>query len=158
MSYKKSIKGDNNTANEQLAHNRIFIDFNGGGPLILALFIVVLISAALIWMMLRESMLLAFMVIASFVCFFAGAGAIGGMFVIRYWSATQRQIASDKAAQQWEQLIHYTDSHIIARDPRLRIENARDVQEIRHYNDRPQITEAAESLTSYDLPASDMFK
>src|SRR5512142_1120679 len=98
MSYKKSIKGDNNTANEQLAHNRIFIDFHGGGPLILALFIVMLISAALIWMMLRESMLLAFMVIASFVCFFLGAGAIGAMFLVRYWSGTQRQLASDKAA------------------------------------------------------------
>ncbi len=153
MAYRKTVKGDNNQASEVGSFNRVFIDFNGAGPLILALFIVVVISSAIIWMAVKNGGLLALMVELSFVAFFLGAGAVGAMFVIRYYSATQRQLASDKAAQQWEQLIHYTDSHIISRDPRLRIENARDIQEVRHFNDRPVIAESAESLnTSNDLP------
>jgi hypothetical protein len=159
MAYRKTVKGDNNQASEVGSFNRVFIDFNGAGMVILALFVVILVSIAIGWMMVKESGLLAFLVISSFICFFLGAGAIGGLFVVRYWSGTQKQLASDKAAQSWEQLIHYTDSHIISRDPRLRIENARDIQEVRHFNDRPVITEQAESLSpSYDMPSSDLLK
>ncbi len=163
MGYKKTVtvKGDNNTssASEFGSFNRVYLDMNGWPMAMLVLFIIVLISAAIGWMILKNGSLLAFMIEASFVCFFLGAGAIGAMFVIRYWSGTQRQLASDKAAQQWEQQVLYTPSHIISRVPNLRIENARDIQEVRHFNDRPQITEQAESLTpSFDMPSSDLLK
>jgi hypothetical protein len=161
MAYKKTVKGDNNQASEVGSFNRVFIDFNGAGMVILALFVVILVSIALIWMAVKNGRLLAFLVTSSFVCFFLGMGAIGGMFVLRYWSGTRRQLASDKAAQAWQQLVMYTDSHIISKDPQLRIENARDIQEVRHFNDRPVITEVAESLntSSNDLPpASDLLR
>lgn len=163
MGYRKDVRGDHNQASEVGSFNRVFIDFNGTGMVILALFVVVLVSIALIWMVVKNGGLLAILVELSFIGFFFGAGVIGVCFVVRYWSGTRRQLNSDKAAQAWEKLVHYTDSHVILLDPKtqtFRIENARDIQEVRHFNDRPVITEVAESLnTSNDLPpASDFLR
>jgi hypothetical protein len=162
-SYRKQVKGDNNTASEVGSFNRIFIDLNGWPIGMFVLFVIVLISAAIIWMITQRGGLLTFLIQAAFICFFAGAGIVGACFVARYISGTRRQLNSDKAAEAWEKLLHYTDSHIVLLDPKtqtFRIENARDIQEVRHFNDKPVITEMAESLnTSNDMPpTSDLLR
>lgn len=82
MSYKKSIKGDNNQASEQFAHNRIFVDFNGAGVVMLAGFVIVLVSAAVAWMILRNGSLLSILIILSFLALFIGAGIVGTCFLV----------------------------------------------------------------------------
>jgi hypothetical protein len=155
--YRKTQKGDNNIANEQLAHNNLFIDFGYGG-LVFACITGILIIAAIIWMAVRNGGLLGTLVSLTIIGFFAGAWIFGILFLMRYASGTRRQLNSDKAAESWEKLLHYTDSHVVLMDPRtqtFRIENARDIQEVRHFNDKPQtvISEVAQSKQQTDLDA-----
>lgn len=161
MGYKKTVtvKGDNNnsSASEFGSFNRVYVDANGWPVAMGVLFVIVLICAALGWLITHEGGLVAFMITASFICLFLGAGAVGTMFLVRYYSGTKRQLASDKAGMAWEQLVMYTDSHIISRDPGLRIENGREISEVRHFNDKPMISEYAESKRAGNLQASDAF-
>lgn len=158
MSYKKQVRGDNNNASELGSFNRVYVDINGAGVVVAVSFVALLVSAAIIWMIVRNGGLLALLVELSFIGFFVGAGVFGACFVVRYISGTRRQLNSDKAAEAWEKLLHYTDSHVVLMDPRtqtFRIENARDIQEVRHFNDKPQvqISEVAQSKQQTGLDA-----
>ncbi len=158
MGYRKNVKGDSNQANEVGSFNRVYVDINGAGVVVAVCFVALLISAAIIWMIVARGGLLTFLIQAAFIGLFLGAGVIGVCFIARYISGTRRQLNSDKAAEAWEKLLHYTDSHVVLMDPRtqtFRIENARDIQEVRHFNDKPQVTisEVAQSKRQTGLDA-----
>src|SRR5260370_42453260 len=95
MAYKKNIKGSGNEANEIAAHNRIYIEAGISG-VILAVFVVVLISAAILWMMLRNGSLLSILIILSFLSVFIGAGIVGTCFIVVRISDALRDVRVNK--------------------------------------------------------------
>src|SRR6266480_4935846 len=80
MSYRKSVKGESNQANEEFSHNRITIVAGGAGVIIVC-FVCALIVAAIAWMMARQGTLLGLLIVLSFLALFLGAGIAGACFV-----------------------------------------------------------------------------
>ena len=95
MSYKKSIKGDHNEANEQFAHNRITVEMGSSG-LILVLFAIGLLVAAIVWMVLNVWLLLAVLIISLFVGASIFLFILGGSTAARYISEAVRKWRSDR--------------------------------------------------------------
>ncbi len=154
MGYRKQIKGQNISADEQFSHNSPRINLIlGGAGMMLAGFIILCGIAAIIWMMTHQSGLLAILVVSTFIIGFLSIDIVAVCFAIRYVSGTIRQFNSDKAAKGWDEDVLYTDSQVISRNPRLLIENAREIQQTYHMKEKPQVqvTEVAQSLHDDDL-------
>jgi hypothetical protein len=83
MGYRKSVKGSGNEANEVVSHNRIYVEAGISG-VILAVFAVIVISSAIIWMMLRNGSLLSTLVTLSFLGVFLGAGIVGVLIMVHF--------------------------------------------------------------------------
>jgi hypothetical protein len=79
----KRIRGDSNQQNEEFSHNRITVILGSSG-VILAVFVCCLVLAAIVWMMHSQGSLLAFLIVASFLALFAGAGVVGAIFVLSF--------------------------------------------------------------------------
>lgn len=92
MAYNKRIRGDSHQSNnEEFSHNRITVILGGSG-VIAVCFAILLISAAIGWMMLRQGSLLAFLIVASFLALFAGAGIVGTCFIVVRISDALREV------------------------------------------------------------------
>jgi hypothetical protein len=146
MAYRKTVKGDNNSADEMASHNRIFVDFNGAGVVMLAGFFIACCIACIAWMMVARSGLLEFLIETAFIGVFVGAGAIGALFLMRYYSGTRRQLNGDEAERHWQQNVHYTGEHVLVRDPvknTYTVHNARMIEEVHHHAAPLQISEVA---------------
>jgi hypothetical protein len=159
--YRKDVKGDHNVASELASHNQVIVDFGAGG-MIAVCFVLLLVSAALIWLVVAHAALVTLVVIVLFVLFVLGAIAVGALYVARQFSETRAQLAEDKHRELWSQTVYAVgDGHIVVRNPATRelsVHSVRDVQEVRHFNDRPQLTEVAESLDSGMPPATDLMR
>lgn len=81
MAYRKSVKGSNIESNETASHNRIYIEAGISG-LVLVLFAIGLVTAAIIWMIARQGALFSILIIGSFLCLFLGAGVVGVCFLV----------------------------------------------------------------------------
>lgn len=95
MSYKKSLKGDSNQANEEFSHNRITI-VAGGAGVILVCFVCCLVLAAIVWMIARQGALFSLLIILSFLAIFsigmAVLFALGLSFVVERISFMVREV------------------------------------------------------------------
>jgi hypothetical protein len=95
MAYKKSIRGDDNQANEQFAHNRITIVMGGAGIMLVG-FVIVLMSAAVVWMVVRNGGLLSILVVLTFVGCFLVAIIYGACFIVVQISTTIQRVQANK--------------------------------------------------------------
>lgn len=99
MSYRKSIKGESNQANEEFSHNRINIEMGASG-IILAVFAISLVIAAIAYLVINYGWLIATLVIGSFVLLFLGAGIVGVCFVAVHISDARTKIGVNKILAQ----------------------------------------------------------
>jgi hypothetical protein len=99
MAYKKSIRGDDNQSNEQFAHNRVTIVMGGAGIMLVG-FLIVLMSAAVIWMVVSNGGLLSTLVMLTFVGCFLVAIVYGGCFIVVLISSTIQRVQSNKILSQ----------------------------------------------------------
>ena len=95
MAYRKNIKGDSNQANEEFSHNRITVVMGSSG-VILALFLIVLVSSAIGWMIVREGTLFSILIVGTFCALFAGGAAYGANLLLREISKTHTQMRANK--------------------------------------------------------------
>ncbi len=119
MSYRKSIKGDDNVQSEQLSHNRIVVE-GGTAVTLLAVFLCVLIVASIILMAVVQMALLQALIIASFVGFFLAVWIVAVMLIRRQISATKTAIAVDEHSRSRalleSNILHATENYILYRD------------------------------------------
>ena len=142
MAFKKEVKGDNNSANEIVAHNRVnfIIDTGGAGVILLIIFLLLLLIATLIFLWTTYHTLLIALVLALVIGAVLFAIVLGISCTVRHLSDTRKRHRINNAAVKWAEMLHCTDSHIAWIDPRIRIENNRIIEEVRHYNQgQPQI-------------------
>jgi hypothetical protein len=95
MGYRKSIRGNNNEASEQLSHNRITIEMGSSG-VILVVFVCLLVSASIGWVIVETGMLLLDLLVVSLFACFAGAGVIGLCYVVRHISDAHTHVQNNK--------------------------------------------------------------
>lgn len=148
--YKKSIKGDNNVASEIGAHNRIIIDTGGAGVIIFALFFIAAAVAVVVFLWIAYHALLVVMVLIVATGTVLFALILGGSYIVRHVSDTSAQVKVNQSHVEWSKIIYETESlvaHLDRRSQTVNIHNARDIQEVRHFNDKPvqAISEAASS-------------
>lgn len=120
MSYRKSIKGDENVQNEQLSHNRIVVE--GGQALnLLTVFCIVLVSGSIALVAILHWALFESLIVASFVGFFIVVWIAVVLLVRRQISATKTAIAVNETertqAQIKANILHATENYILWRDP-----------------------------------------
>ena len=123
MATRKSIQGDDNQQNEQLSHNRIsrVIIEAGNSAFLLTSFVLVLITASILFMELVHLALLEALVVATFVGFFLCGWIILLAFTIRQVSAARTAVAVDETlrtrATAESSVVHATDHYIVWREP-----------------------------------------
>jgi hypothetical protein len=135
MAYRKTVKGDNNEANEQFAHNSISI-FNDGSGKIVVCFLIVLVCAMIVYLWIAVHVLLVIIIIGAAIIF----SVIGVSYTWRHVSHTRKLHRVNEAEVEWAKIIYITENLIahLDRSGNVNIHNARDIQEVRHFNDRPQ--------------------
>ncbi len=99
MAFNKRIKGDSNIANEEWSHNRISVVMGSSG-VILVLFVILLVSAAIIWMMARQGILFSILIVGAFLALFLGAGIVGACFVTVHISDALTKVRVNKILAQ----------------------------------------------------------
>lgn len=95
MSYRKNVKGSNIESNETASHNRIYIEAGISG-LVLVLFCIGLVTSAIVWMIARQGALFSFLIVASFLSLFVGAGVVGACFLVVRVSDALRAVRVNK--------------------------------------------------------------
>lgn len=101
-SYRKAIKGDGNEAYEEFSHNRVTINFNGAGVVMFVAFLIVLLGAAIIWLVVNFGNLLALSLLALWIVAVLGAIWLGTVFVV---SRTGILLSERRRARHHERLI-----------------------------------------------------
>ncbi len=91
MSYKKSLKGDSNQANEEFSHNRIIVNMGASG-VIAVCFTFALLLAAIGWMVIHYGWLISTMLILATV----GAALYGASFLVERASDVLTKIQQNK--------------------------------------------------------------
>jgi hypothetical protein len=165
--YNKSFSGNENTnANNELAsHNRFIFQFDGAAIAMVVGFCIILVTAALVYLIVSHAGLVIFMVVVGFsvlvvAAILAGVAIMASM-TIRHISVTKAQFQIDRASEDWSRIAHPVGAHIVMKDPytrQLSVHNASVVTENRHYNpEQYQIAQDAESLmpSLYDLTKDD---
>ncbi len=119
-SFKKSIRGDDNTQTEQLSHNRVVIE-GGGSVLVLVCFFIVLAVASIIFMALAHLELLEALIVATFVSVFVCGWILLVAWTWRLVSASKTAVIVDETLRHHAlieaQVIHATDHYILYKDP-----------------------------------------
>src|SRR6266702_3595675 len=153
MSYKKSIKGENISADEIAAHNHIQI-FNDGSGKIIVCFLMVLVVGMIIYLWIMVHALLVLMIIGSSVI----AMVIGGSATWRHVSHTRKEHLVNEAEIEWSRIIYQTENLVATLNRSTReitVHNAQQIQEVHHHNP-VQISEVAQSKNSYMPKLSDL--
>src|SRR6266702_757166 len=156
MSYKKSIKGENISADEIAAHNHIQI-FNDGSGKIIVCFLILLASAALLYLWIMVHLLLVLIIIGSSIL----ACVIGVSATWRHVSHTRKEHLVNEAEIEWSRLVYRTENLIATLNRSTReitVHNAQEVSIQHHHAAAPvQISEVAQSK-SYMPKLSDLSK
>lgn len=154
MAFRKEIKGDNSQANEIGSFNHITIFSDGGGKLIIC-FCLAMILALIIYLWIAYQMLLIMLVLMLVIGAALFALVFGISCTARHLSDTKRQVRVNKAQENWAEVVYVTEHLIAHRDSVtgvITVENARAIQEIRHFNDRPpQLPELVASQQSQEM-------
>jgi len=118
-SYKKVIRGHENTSNETASHNRIQVE-TGSGFKILAIFFCILITAAILFVAWLNLELVKTLVIISFIGAFVAGWALLFFYTKRQWSATNTELELDQAIQSRAKLerkvVYATENYILYED------------------------------------------
>ncbi len=144
MSYKKSVKGENISADEIAAHNHIQI-FNDGSGRIIVCFCIVLMTAALVYLWIMVHVLLVFIIVGASIL----ACVIGVSATWRHVSHTRKEHLVNEAEIEWSRLVYKTENLIATLNHSTReitVHNAQEVS-IQHHHAAPpmQISEVAQS-------------
>lgn len=143
-----SFQGDNNmqSGNELASGNHFIFNMNGTPMVMLMGFCLVLAGAAIVWLILSHAGLVEIVVIGGFaVIALAGVGTIITIMicmVFRNISSTRAQLAQDKYRELWARTVYPVGAHVVIADPttrQLTVHNARDIQEVKHYQDTAQL-------------------
>lgn len=102
MGYRKSVKGNDNEANEEFSHNKVQINIDGAGPLVFVLFIAALVTAAIVWLVIHFGGLLLVSLLALWL-----VAATGGIWLLGVWIYTRTGImlSERRRARNHERLI-----------------------------------------------------
>ena len=138
MAFKKVVRGDNNNAAELGSHNRVnvILDTNGAGVVTLVWFFILSIIAivAFLWFFFHVLLLILFLsVIVGFVAFLC---VFGASVLIRHISETKMHVKVNAEQEKWAGKVYVTDS-VVASIEGVLIHNGRDIQEIRHFDNKP---------------------
>lgn len=148
--YHKTVTGNNNEANEVGSFNRIIIDTSGAGVIILALFFIAAAVAIVVFLWIAYHVLLVVMILIVATGTVLFALLLGGSHIVRHISDTSAQVKVNQSQVEWSKIIYTTENlvaHLDRRSQTVNIHNARDIQEVRHFNDKPAqaISETASS-------------
>lgn len=102
MGYRKSIKGDSNQQSEEFSHNRVSIHFDGAGIVLFVVFLIALITSALIWLVVHFGGLLLLCLLA--LCLVT---LVGGVWLLGVYVYTRSGIllSERRRARNHERLI-----------------------------------------------------
>ena len=153
MSYKKSVKGENISADEIAAHNHIQI-FNDGSGKIIVLFLIVLASAAILYLWFMVHLLIVLIIVGSSIL----ACIVAGSATWRHVSHTRKEHLVNEAEIEWSRIIYQTENLVATLNRSTReitVHNAQQIQEVHHHNP-VQISEVAQSKNSYMPKLSDL--
>lgn len=143
-SYKKSVKGENISADEIGAHNYIQV-FNDGSGKIIVCFFLLLATVALAYLWITMHVLLVVLMIGAIVVF----SIIGVSAAVRHISNTRRQHLENEAAIEWSRILYRTETMVATLNRathEITVHNAQEVSIQHHHAAAPmQITEHAES-------------
>ena len=113
MGYQKSIRGDDNESNEQLSHNKVTVHVNGAAPTLLVCFIILLLCAALGWLVLHYGTLLTVLglvlVLVAFLCSIA-------LLVARTCTSVSIMISQHRHAAITASVAVATDHYVVWRE------------------------------------------
>ena len=141
MSYKKSVKGENISADEIAAHNHIQI-FNDGSGRIIVCFCIVLMTAALVYLWFMVHLLIVLIIIGSSIL----ACVIGVSATWRHVSHTRKEHLVNESEIQWSKILYKTETLVATLNRRtgvVEVHNAQEVS-IQHHHAAPlQISENA---------------
>ncbi len=153
MSYKKSVKGENISADEIAAHNHIQI-FNDGSGKIIVCFLILLMIAMLVYLWIAVHLLLVIIIIGSTILLCI----VGGSATWRHVSNTRKVHLTNEAEIEWSRIIYQTENLVATLNRSTReitVHNAQQIQEVHHHNP-VQISEVAQSKNSYMPKLSDL--
>ena len=160
-SYKKVIRGHENTSNETASHNRIQVE-TGSGFKILAIFFCILITAAILFVAKLNLQLVETLVTITFIAVFVVGWVLLVAFTRRSWSSTITDGELDKAIQARAKLerkvMYATETYIVYEDQdgKIQFQGTVTVNENRTFPAQiaapPDMTEMI--LADYDLGMS----
>ena len=155
MSYKKSVKGDNISADEIAAHNHIQI-FNDGSGKIIVCFLMLLFIAMIVYLWIVFHILLVILMfgVLAILC------VVGGSAAWRHVSNTVKVHKTNQAEIEWSRILYQTENLIATLNRSTReitVHNAQQIQEVHHHAPM-QISEVAQSKQSYMPKLSDLSK
>lgn len=106
--FRKSVKGNDNEANEEFSHNRITVNFNGAGPLIFVLFVAGLITSAIIWLVIHFGGLLLLSLLALWI-----VAALGSIWLLGVWvyARTGIMLSERRRAHNLERFLSAPSAH-----------------------------------------------
>jgi len=144
MAYRKVVKGDGNQANETASHNRIIMD-TGSGFTIFAVYLITLVTAALLFIAIAYGQYLKYGILITF----AGLVLTGWIFLVNW---TRRSIAKTTTAIAIEQharsraeleanIAVASENYVLYRDENgiLQFRGTTQITENRHYPAPAQI-------------------
>jgi hypothetical protein len=152
MSYKKSVKGENISADEIAAHNHIQIYNDGSGKLIVC-FMMVLVTAALVYLWLAVNALLVAIIIGSAIVL----SVVGASSAWRHVSNTRKQHLVNEAEIEWSKIIYHTETLVATLNKRtqeVNVVNAQQIAVTHHHNATTMIGEG--SVVDDDEPMPPM--
>ncbi len=155
MAYRKTVKGDNNQANEVGSFNHLTI-FNDGSGKIIVCFLIALAIAIIIYLWIAfHLVLLILMFGTTFVLCIVGVSA-----AFRHVSNTRKQHLVNEAEIEWSRLVYRTENLIATFNRSTReitVHNAQEIQEVHHHAlPQMQITESASAKNSLMPKLSDL--
>lgn len=152
MSYKKSVKGENISADEIAAHNNVQV-FNDGSGKIIVCFLIVLVVGMIVYLWIMVHLLLVLIIVGSSIL----ACIVGVSATWRHVSHTRKEHLVNEAEIEWSRILYQTENLIATLNRSTReitIHNAQQIQEV-HHHAPVQISEAAQSK-SYMPKLSDL--
>jgi hypothetical protein len=131
MSYKKTVKGENISADEIAAHNHIQIFNDGSGKLIVCFLMLLCIAMIIyLWIAFHLVPLILMFVAVVLLCI------IGGSATWRHVSNTRREHLVNETEIEWSRLVYRTENLIATLNRSTReitVHNAQQIQEVHHH-------------------------
>lgn len=137
--YRKTVSGDNNEANEVGSFNHIQI-FNDGSGKIIVCFLMVLVTAMIVYLWIMVHLLLVTMIVGSSVI----AMVIGVSSAWRHVSHTRKEHLVNESEIEWSKIVYQTENLVATLNRSTReitVHNAQQIQEVHHHQAPVQITE-----------------